>query len=459
MKLPILEEGTAYVSRSLFLPKTHVQGAVLRGMLTFGEDSAGEPRVLVEEHPGHFEVPQSALSETQVRALGCPVIDVRPKSFDKVEFYPKDSFQIRDNQVDAWDSLKKADSGILNLSCGKGKTVLGWLKASHEQVPTLVVSPQKAHLDNWLVELNTFFECSHLNIGWVQGKKFDYTGDICLSTVQTLAKRAQDGKLPADFLTRFGLVIYDECHCMAAEFFSRAADVGAGKRLGLSATPNRTDRCEGIFFSHLGKVFFSDVTQDLKPTVYVIDTGVFFTKKEIKAMHDRAGQMNVGLMRNVLAQNSERNRLIDSVIRDCLAQGRKTYVLSHSVDHVKDMNARYPDSTVIHGGTKSDERLDRLHGADLVFATVGVGKEAYNRKDLDTLLLVTPFAARSHSAITYQQSVGRILRELPGKKPPAVFLFMDSDVDLCRGMIYSLISESKRNGYEVKTDWRPRQLI
>jgi superfamily II DNA or RNA helicase len=94
-----------------------------------------------------------------------------------------------------------------------------------------------------------------------------------------------------------------------------------------------------------------------------------------------------------------------------------------------------------------------------VFATIGVGKEAYNRKDLDTLLLVTPFAARAHSAITFQQSVGRILREHPSKKPPAVFLFLDSNVDLCRGMIYSLVNEAKRNGYRVKRDWRPKQQI
>jgi superfamily II DNA or RNA helicase len=129
------------------------------------------------------------------------------------------------------------------------------------------------------------------------------------------------------------------------------------------------------------------------------------------------------------------------------------------VDHVKEMNSRYPGSTLIHGGTKSSERLDQLNGSNLVFATIGVGKEAYNRKDLDILLLVTPFAARAHSAITFQQRVGRILRSHPNKKPPAVFLFLDSSIDICRGMIFSLIQEAKRSGYEVKRNWRPRQII
>lgn len=458
MRLLRMKEETAYIGRSLFLPKSHIQGKVLRGTLRFGEDGNGDPRVLVKEHPHHYEVPRAALKPSQVQALGCPVVDARPSSFSSISLQPKPSFLLRENQKEAWEALKRSDGGILNLACGKGKTILGWLKASHEKVPTLIVSPQKAHLENWLNELNQFFDHSG-SIGWIQGKKFEWEADICLSTVQTLAKRVRDGRTTPGFLNRFGLVIYDECHCMAADFFSNAADIGIGKRIGLSATPNRTDRCEGIFFSHLGNVFFSDTTQDLTPTIYLIDTGVMYTDKEHKKMFDRAGQINVGLMRGVLAKNASRNSLIDLVLRDCKDQGRTTYVLSHGVDHVKELHAKYPRSTLIHGGTKSGDRLDQLNGSDLVFATIGVGKEAYNRKDLDTLLLVTPFAARAHSAITFQQSVGRILREHPSKKPPAVFLFLDSNVDLCRGMIYSLVNEAKRNGYQVKRNWRPKQLI
>lgn len=457
MKLPILKEGVGYLGRSLFLPKSHIQGSILRGTLRFGEDPNGNPRVLVKEHPNHYEIPRHGLKPAQLDALGISLIDLRP-TFGRIDLAPKDSFRLRKNQTEAWAALKKADSGILNLACGKGKTVLGWMKAAHEKVPTLIVSPQRAHLENWLAELDQFFDHSE-EIGWIQGKRFEHEAGICMSTVQTLAKRAIEGRLPPDFFQRFGLVIYDECHCMAAEFFSQAADVGSGKRIGLSATPNRTDRCEGIFFSHLGDVFFSDVTQDLTPTIYVVDTGVFYSEKEHKKMHDRTGQINVGRLRAVLAQSKPRNQLIDLVLRDCKDQGRTVYVLSHVVDHVKEMNARYPGSTLIHGGTKSDERLEQLNGSDLVFATIGVGKEAYNRKDLDTLLLVTPFAARAHSAITFQQSVGRILRSYPNKKPPVVFLFLDNNIDLCRGMIHSLLKEAKRNGYEVKRNWRPKQIV
>lgn len=89
MKLPVLEEEAAYFSRSLFVPKSHVHGPALRGTLTFGEDSSGTPRVLVDEHPHHYEIPRSALTAKQLENLGCRLVDTRPRLFDRVDFRPK----------------------------------------------------------------------------------------------------------------------------------------------------------------------------------------------------------------------------------------------------------------------------------------------------------------------------------------------------------------------------------
>jgi hypothetical protein len=54
----------------------------------------------------------------------------------------------------------------------------------------------------------------------------------------------------------------------------------------------------------------------------------------------------------------------------------------------------------------------------------------------------------------FQQSVGRIQRAAPGKKQPKVFLFLDRDIDLCKGMIFSLIREVHKNGYPLTGDYR-----
>lgn len=453
IRLPHLEAGTVYRGRHLFLPRSAVSVELLKGMLTFGDDPDGQRRALVHEHRHHCQVPLHALTDKQIEELGCPVVDLRPQDFEPIDLSAKPAFQLREDQLGAWEDLKEAHSGVLELACGKGKTVLAWNKAALEKVPTLIVSPQRAHLDNWLIELEMFFDYGG-EVGWIQGKRFEFEAGICLSTVQTLAARAQDGRLPPEFYRRFGLVVYDECHVMGAEFFSRASAVGSGKRLGLSATPNRTDRCEGIFLTHLGPVFHTDISQDLTPTVYVLDMGVFFRESERAGMLDKNGQMNVGRLHQVLAQSDDRNALIQELLDTLKSRKRVVYALSHGPDHLEHLHSKNPGSTLIHGGTKSDDRLDQLNGSDLVFASLGVGAAAYNRKDLDTLVLLTPFAARSHSAIMFDQSVGRILRALPGKPNPLVFLLMDSSVDQCRGMIHSLIRKSKSKGFRVIKNWK-----
>jgi superfamily II DNA or RNA helicase len=453
IRLPHLEAGVAYRGRSLFLPRSVVSPNVLEGLLTFGSDPEGQRRALLRVHKHHCQVPLHTLTDTQLEELQCRVVDLRPQTFETIDLTPRPTFHLREDQREAWDALRDVHSGVLNLACGKGKTVLAWNKAAHEKVPTLIVSPQRAHLDNWLLELEAFFDYKG-EVGWIQGKKFDWEAGVCLSTVQTLAARAQEGRLPPEFYRRFGLVVYDECHVMGAEFFSQASAVGSGKRLGLSATPNRTDRCEGIFLTHLGPVFHSDISQDLIPTVYVLNTGVFFKKEERADMLDRNGQMNVGRLHQVLAKNQERNALIQELLDKLKARKRIVYALAHGPEHLELLHAQNPGSTLIHGGTKSDDRLDQLNGSDLVFASLGVGAAAYNRKDLDTLVLLTPFAARAHAAIMYEQSVGRILRGLAGKPDPLVFLLLDTSIEQCRGMVQSLIRRSRSNGFRVITKWR-----
>ena len=450
-----MDADKAYRHTSLFLPKAKVAKGPLVGSLTF-YDEQGKPRILVKEHRFHFEVPRATLTDDQLDDLGIEVVEQRPSSYRKINLRCKENFQLRDEQVPAWTAMSQTSGGILNLACGKGKTIMGWRLAAELRVPTLIVSPQGAHLENWEAELHRFFDFDG-DIGWIRGPQMDYDKDIVLCTVQTLAKRAQEKTLPPDFADRFGLVIYDECHCMSANFFANAADVSSGIRIGLSATPVRTDRNEGIFFAHLGKVFYTDITQDLLPTLELVETGLFVRDDDIDQMLDSKKQINIPRVHRWLSENQERNDLICEVIDKCLAEGRKVYALSHSVQHVEELHRRYPTSTLIHGKVASDQRLDRLHGSNLVFATMGVGKEAYNRKDLDTLLLLTPFAAHSHAAIAFDQSVGRIQRSSPGKKDPKVFLFLDSDIPICRGMVFSLVSHAKKKGFPIAGEKRHKK--
>ena len=63
---------------------------------------------------------------------------------------------------------------------------------------------------------------------------------------------------PEDTFRDFGFVIFDECHHLGAEVFSRALfKTNARYTLGLSATPNRSDGLTKVFHWYLGPTLYS----------------------------------------------------------------------------------------------------------------------------------------------------------------------------------------------------------
>jgi superfamily II DNA or RNA helicase len=448
MKLAKLDPEKAYIGTNLLLPKKHIEEGPLVATLTFGIDKEGESVVLVKDHLHHFEVPRSAFTSDQLNLLGLEVVDLRCKAWTAIDLSPKPAFELRPRQKQAWDNgLRDSENGVLNMACGTGKTVLGWYKAAHCKVRTLVIAPQKAHLQAWVRELNSLFELKG-TLGWIHGSSMEYDRDIVLATVQTLAKRAEQGGLPPDFHLQHGLVIFDEVHHMAAKWFSQAADLSMGNRLGLTATVTRINRDEGIFLSHIGPVFYADLKQDLKPIFYVVETGVAIPTSERHSIIDKAGNPNLGLIHSWLAKSQARNDAIQAILDQCIAENRCIYGLSHSVEQVQLFGHKNSAGGVITGSTPHDERLKVLDRNSLVFATMGVGGEAYNKPSFDTLVLMTPFTAHEHASPMFQQTVGRIQRSVPGKQQPKVFVFLD-DIEEIRGLIFGLIAEAKRQEFEI----------
>ena len=459
MKLPRLSPDTAYIGASLFLPLSKVSEGPIRGALTFGLGKDNEPRVLVKNHPTHLEVPRGFLTPQQLQEdLGLEVVDLRPKKFPRSSLRPKPGFALRDRQLEPWTAFKDSKGSVLHLPCGAGKTVMGLYKAAHEGLATLIVSPQAAHLDNWLSEMQQFFDLDS-EPGRVGDGKMEYDREVVLCTVQTLATRAEDGKLPIDFAHRFGTIIFDECHHMSAEWFARSIDLCIGNRYGLTATPKRTDRNEGVFLSHIGPIVYSDDTQEMIPEIEVIELDTELTDADEKLIQDRSKQRNLAMLKSWLAQNTERNAAISRRLTEAVAEGRTIYALSHSVEHVKTLSAMFPGSGLITGETPSEDRLKELNKSKIVFATFGVATENYNRKDLDCLFILTPLAADGYAeAPQLRQAIGRVQRAAQGKKTPEVVIFLDRNIDECKGLTYSVLNYLKSKNYPFRNStWNQKR--
>jgi superfamily II DNA or RNA helicase len=61
----------------------------------------------------------------------------------------------------------------------------------------------------------------------------------------------------------------------------------------------------------------------------------------------------------------------------------------------------------------------------VICAIAQLGREYLDVADLDTLVFATPVSAKP-PAVVIEQMVGRILRRLPGKKPPVIVDFVDN---------------------------------
>ena len=453
MRMVRLQPGLGYLSADLFLPKEHIIEESVRSRLTYGVGEDEE--VLVRSHPHHLEVPRNAYDLEDIEDLDIPLVDLRPRAYPQIGLRPSKRFALRPEQRPAADALERwGRDAVLNLACGRGKTVLAWHEAARAGGPVLFLAPQGAHLQNALNELEDWFDFSG-SVGWVGDGKLEWDRDIVMGTVQTVANAVVAGKLPVEFHQRFALAIYDEAHHMSAGWFRKAANVTQGRRLGLTAERRRRDAKEGIFFAHLGQIVYSDTEPDLVPDVLIIPTEIELTAEEHTHTRDKTGEVHIGKLRKVLGTLDRRNDIIRGHIQADLDAGRTVYVITHSPDHARLLHERFPWAGLITDDVKEHRRrLHELNKARMAIVTVGIGSESYNRKDLDCVHICTPPGAKDGVAIQFNQCVGRILRALPGKRTPVAKLYHDESVDFCNGLVHSIIHYCNERGWPV--DWLDR---
>jgi superfamily II DNA or RNA helicase len=423
-----------YLSSNLFLPRRYVTEHAIKNALTFtldqeeeevdeetGERVGSKKRVLElwDETANHLIVPREFIAHSDLHKFRFEIVDQRPTKFPEVDI--QHHIEFRDGQEPAFQALLSNHSGTLNLACGKGKTVISLRLAAEFRVPTLVVVNTTALMEQWKEDI-----VEHLvvpSIGTIQGKVRDWRGHpITLATIHTLADGIEFHA--PEFRNYFGLVFYDEGHHMSAPVFVQGADVCAGRRYSLTATPDRTDGMENIYQYHLGRVLYRDLEQALIPNTSFHVMTWSIPSSDARQVHDRNGDANIGKLRAYLGQLRWRNeRILDFVRRD-VANGRRILILTHSVPHVEmlyEMASDMPNRGLIAGATPQEDRMSELRNCNPIFATFQLAREGLDKPELDTLYILTPFSNKND----LQQSWGRIQRAYEGKQPPLVRVFED----------------------------------
>jgi superfamily II DNA or RNA helicase len=453
--IPIKSPDLAYRDTWLWVPKKLVNHRMLKRSLTI--KTAGEELELWRETEHHIGVPRARLTDEEVK---CEIVDLTPKEYQPVGIRSLITLDAMapnlTRQRDAYEDMMDARGGILNLACGLGKTVVILHALAEWKVPALIITHQTHVLYQWKDEIFGVEEENEPaklevdgELGWIQGKpeKWKWRGcPITMASMRTLS--IYRDHIPPEMTSYFGVVVFDEVQHVAAKQLAKTADMFLGRRIGATATVNRPDGSELIYLWHLGWVFHENLEQDLVPEVVFHRS---YTELDMSDPHVRRAVTDVTHEEHMLKMNAfvgqlpEEIDIARSLIDEGVEKDLDTLVLSTSVDHIEALGKLYPGAPVLYSKVAAKKRLQLLKKNRLSFATVQLLREAANKKSLENLIVLVEFS----SSNTLQQTIGRILRPLPGKQP-RVTVVLHTKIPEMKGRGENLKRHFRRWGMEVK---------
>lgn len=326
--------------------------------------------------------------------------------------------------------------------CGFGKTVCMASIIHRVQRKAMIVVPRITLLDQLSTSIPTMLGCK---VGILQGplKPGLEDCDVLLVSLDSLGQVPY----PQAFLDRFGLVIFDEAHHMAARTLSTILPRIQSKRIvGFSATPDRRDGLEHALYWLLGPVAF--VYQRLPHITGVSETVHVKLVRPSTIVPDKVlynGSLNFSGMVTSLTEAPLRNDFLVSLALDALTGGRqKVLMITALREHVEVLGTLLAgtDHEAVHGGMSTKDRARASAPTKVLVATYGMLEEGFDDPAIDTLILCTP---RSR----VQQTIGRAERTAPGKLKPLVYDVVDSN-HIFEAMSHKRMAFYKTRGFKLE---------
>lgn len=361
------------------------------------------------------------------------------KGEDRVEGM-KFSGSLREVQrgiIKDWENIvvpsSEPEGRILTVPCGYGKTIMSLWCASLVKKKTLIVVHKEFLMNQFCSEIKIFLP--NAKIGKIQGSVCDIEDkDIVIGMLQSLVSK----KYPDEIFNSFGMVIFDECHHLAAEVFSRVLTfLGCWRMLGLSATPDRKDRLTKIFHWYLGDYLTKILDRGKEvlnvwrithePTGDPEEIEEYLTEPLTASENVNSPKLITGV-----CDNFSRNSLILSICKKLITtENRRVLILTDRKAQLQwlfnEFNLFMPDECGYYVGGMKEAALNMSAKKKLVLGTYAMASEGMNVPELDTLILASP-----KSDIV--QSVGRILRKKAEDrdKVPLVIDIVDKHPSLMR---------------------------
>ena len=311
----------------------------------------------------------------------------------------------QNNIVSTYHKGLEKGGGLLEVPCGRGKTVCALKIAADIGLKTIVIVHKGFLLNQWIERIQQFIP--NAKIGKIQGKIIDVEGkDIVIGMLQSLSMK----EYPEELFSCFGLTIVDEVHHIAAEVFVRSLFKIVTKYvLGLSATMNRKDGLTKVFKMFLGEILYKEKREGNDNVLVKAITYKSIDDEFNEVKYDYRGNPVYSTMISKLCTYNPRSEFIIKVITDIYNENtqQQIMILAHNKNLLKYLHDAIDSRNIASvgyyiGGMKETE-LKKSESKKIIIGTYAMASEALDIKTLTTLVMATP-----KTDIT--QAVGRILR-------------------------------------------------
>lgn len=343
-------------------------------------------------------------------------------------------------QKTAVEAVIRSKNGILVAPCGSGKTQMGLEIVSRIGGKTLWITHTTDLLNQSMDRAKMCFNLPLHEYGTITEGKVNIGNSITFATVQTLSNINL-----SQFYNEWDCIVVDECHkCVGSPtqmmmFYKVLSQLAARYKIGLTATPYRSDGLDKCMFALLGDIIYEVPKEAVKDTTCPVKVKFVETNftPDLDVILAGDGTLVYSSLIDNIIKDEKRN---EKIAKELDTLDGATIVLSDRVEHLFKMYDKLADNShavVISGQKHSKEEKERrkrvlsdLNSGKLryVFATYKLAKEGLDVPNLRYVVFATPQKDRT----TVTQAAGRVGRKSEEKEFGTVIDFVD-DFGMLRG--------------------------
>ena len=338
-------------------------------------------------------------------------------------FKIKNCIKLRDYQAQVVKNAIESGRCIIPLPVGSGKTLCAIALACYYNKPTIFLCPTKEILYQTIDSFKRFI-IDDIKIGII-GDGYIDAGHITIATYQSISSAIKHNKKEImDYLDSVEVMIADECHHVSSDtFYQIAMRIPAKIRIGLTATPMRTDNTELKFIAAIGKCISAPKTTCLIEQGWLVPADIKIFKlprnKTIK-FSDTYSE----IYDKYILCNEVRNNIIKRIADIMIEHGRKVLILVSRIKHGDILKNMIEPSDFIYSASQERKKIYeemRIGKRKCVIATQ-IFDEGVDLLAVDCIIIV----GGGKSPIKTIQRIGRGLRCFKDKRNTIIIDFIDN---------------------------------